>query len=521
MRWEVPVELSQKEQKVCGRLRRTGGFYVFLREVRHELFDDAFQAELEQAYGKARGTAPLPPAMLAMVTLLQAYDSVGDANAVETVEMDKRWQLVLGCLGREDAPFSQGVLVSFRKRMIEHDLDRKLLDRTVELAKRSGKFGWQRVKAALDSSPLLGAGRVEDTFNLVGRALSTVVDCAAKALRVPRQQILDEAKLTLLGSSSIKAALDINWDEPSERAAALGRLLDEVRAVEAWVARRSDEVAHDLPLQRALELLRKVIEQDIEPDPAGGGSRIRRGVAHERVPSVGDPEMRHGRKSKSHLFNGFKRHVMQVQSEIIVGAMVLPANRPEHEALPLLRADLERHVTVEELQIDRGYLSSPAVAALRAQGVAIRSKPWRVGNHGRYTKEHFAIALDEKKVTCPAGTIVAIQPTRNVVRFPEKTCATCAQRPRCTTSSTGRTLTLHPQEDLLVELRTAMRSSDGRKALRERVSIEHRLAAVGQIQGTRARYKGVRKNTLDLRRCATVANLQTLRRHRRDEVVAA
>ena len=48
--------------------------------------------------------------------------------------------------------------------------------------------------------------------------------------------------------------------------------------------------------------------QDLEPDPQGGGSRIREGVAADRRVSIADPEMRHGRKSKSKRFNGFKRH---------------------------------------------------------------------------------------------------------------------------------------------------------------------------------------------------------------------
>ena len=46
-------------------------------------------------------------------------------------------------------------------------------DKTVALAKARGGFGWQHLRAALDSSPLLGAGRVEDTWNLIGRALAT------------------------------------------------------------------------------------------------------------------------------------------------------------------------------------------------------------------------------------------------------------------------------------------------------------------------------------------------------------
>jgi hypothetical protein len=170
---------------------------------------------------------------------LQAYDQVGDADAVVTAQMDQRWQLVLDCLGATEAPFSQGVLVKFRERMIAHDLDRKLLTRTIELAKRTGKFGWQHLQAALDSSPLLGAGRIEDTWNLIGRALGAVVTCAAKAVGRPRAQVLAEARLTLVDHSSLKAALDIDWDDPAAQAAALERLLSEVDRMEQWVAAQS------------------------------------------------------------------------------------------------------------------------------------------------------------------------------------------------------------------------------------------------------------------------------------------
>lgn len=70
----------------CGWLR----FYVFLHEIRAELFDEAFQAELAAIY-QPRGTAPVPPALLAMVMLLQAYDQVGDAEAVVTARVDQHW----------------------------------------------------------------------------------------------------------------------------------------------------------------------------------------------------------------------------------------------------------------------------------------------------------------------------------------------------------------------------------------------------------------------------------------------
>jgi len=110
----------------AGRARRQalatyGKFYLFLREIRHELFDAEFEQRLAHAYATPRGTSPHPPAFLAMVLLLQAYDQISDADAVDEALMDRRWQLVLDCLGCEEAPFSQGVLVQFRERLIAHD----------------------------------------------------------------------------------------------------------------------------------------------------------------------------------------------------------------------------------------------------------------------------------------------------------------------------------------------------------------------------------------------------------------
>ena len=137
-----------------------------------QLIDEQFQAELAQAYAdRPKGQPPVPPARLALATILQAYTGVSDDEVIEATVMDRRWQLVLDCMGAEEPPFSKGTLVGFRKRLIEKNLDRRLIERTVELAARTGGFGPRALRAALDSSPLWGAGRVEDTLNLMGHAL--------------------------------------------------------------------------------------------------------------------------------------------------------------------------------------------------------------------------------------------------------------------------------------------------------------------------------------------------------------
>jgi len=46
IRWACPSELTADERRVAQALHRIGKFYVFLREVRAELFDEAFQPEI-------------------------------------------------------------------------------------------------------------------------------------------------------------------------------------------------------------------------------------------------------------------------------------------------------------------------------------------------------------------------------------------------------------------------------------------------------------------------------------------
>jgi hypothetical protein len=507
----VPTELTAAEATLVGKLQRSGKFYVFLRTIRSELFDEAFQGQLAAVY-RPRGTRPIPPALLAMVLLLQGFDQVGDAEAVENATVDLRWQLVLGCLGADRAPFSQGALVAFRERLIAHDLDKALLDKTVGLAKTRGGFGWQHLRAALDSSPLLGAGRIEDTWNLIGRALQAVVTCAAQTLRVPRTQVVRAVGLTLLDAPSLKAALDIDWQDPTAQADALARLLAEVDRLEAWVAAQA-ALADAPAVHAALTTLRQVLTQDLEPDPTSGQRRIRRGVAVDRQPSIGDPAMRHGRKTKVRTFTGFKRHVVKlVDADVIVDAVVRPANEPEHATLAHLLPAVTAYGPLRELFIDRGYLASPTIAALDAAGVAIRAKAWTSRNGDFFPKHAFTIDLAVGRIVCPAAQTAPILPGATAVHFPASICQPCPRRAACTPSRRGRSITVHPHEALLQTLRTAQQDPAGRARLRTRTTIEHSLARVQQLQGPKARYKGLRKNTLDLRRIAVVTNLQRVAR---------
>ncbi len=177
--WHPSVELTSQEQSIVKRIKRAK-LFTFLRQYRHQIFDEQFQEELSKLYADSpKGHPPVPPAQLALTTILQAYTGASDAEAIEALLMDRRWQLVVDCIDCEIAPFSQATLARFRTALIIQGLDRRLIERTVELAEQTKGFGSRQLRAALDSSPLWGASKVEDTYNLLGHALKKAIGVIA------------------------------------------------------------------------------------------------------------------------------------------------------------------------------------------------------------------------------------------------------------------------------------------------------------------------------------------------------
>jgi hypothetical protein len=528
-RWCPSVALSKREQFLVGRMTRTGKLFAFLRMHRHELFEDAFQSELEGMYrGGGEGKQPVAPALLAMVVLLQAYTGASDAQAVELAIVDARWQMVLGVMGEDAAPFSQGALPAFRQRLIAHDMDRRLLERTIELARRTAAFDWKKLpkelRVAIDSRPLEGAGRVEDTFNLLAHAARKVLACAARLVDLTPEELAQHAGAPLLADTSIKAALDIEWSDPAQKASAIGTLVEQLDRLERWIARELTEQADEPPLAEPLATLRQLREQDLDPEPPDNKPRIRKGTAEDRRISVEDRDMRHGRKSKSKRFNGYKGHIAcDLDTELIVACGVTPANRPEVEAVPSLQTDIACYSarnTIGQLSIDRGYINSPLASEVFARGGEVLCKPWGSRNGTRFRKSNFIINMRSRTITCPAGQTESFTPG-DTVEFDPKACDRCPLRAKCTSAAPGcgRTVAIAHNEQLQHRLRKLTASSKGRERLRERVKVEHALAHLSRKQGRRARYLGIRKNIFDLRRHAAVVNLEAI--HRRALAIAA
>lgn len=523
-RWTPPIDLSRQEKFLMKRLDRVRKLFGFLRLHRHELFDEEFQTELASMYrSSGAGKSPIPPAQLAMAVLLQGYVGASDAEAVELTVVDLRWQMVLGCLGAVETAFSQGALHDFRHRMIRADMDRRLLERTVDLVRRTGGFDSKKLpkslRVAMDSAPLEGAGRVEDTLNLIGHAAQQVVACLATMLKRSVDDVCIIVGMPILLAPSIKAGLDRTWGKPEDRQEALEELLRQLTSLRTWVETQlPKELTLTPELHTSLTTLKEVLEQDLEPDPNNPKKqKIKQGVAENRRISIHDGEMRHGRKSKSKRFNGYKRHIAaDLDSQIILSCAVAPANQPEENSATGLANDIVRQgLKIQALYVDRGYINAPLVDEVIGRGGDVICRPWKIDRKvkGNFSKADFRLNMRALTITCPAGETESFEPGRTV-EFDPEVCGRCPLRNQCTASSAGhgRTISIGENERLQHRLRKQAASPKGRVQLRERVVVEHKLAHIAQRQGRRARYFGARANLYDLRRASAIQNMETAQR---------
>ena len=145
-------------------------FYGFLASMRGQLFRDE---EFAEFYCPNNGRDSVPPSMLATALLLQTHDKVSDEEAKERADFDVRWKVALG-IAVDDKPFAKSTLQLFRAHLILHQKVRAVFQRSLRFARQTGYLKGHRMKAALDTSYILGRGAVKDTYNLLADGIVQV-----------------------------------------------------------------------------------------------------------------------------------------------------------------------------------------------------------------------------------------------------------------------------------------------------------------------------------------------------------
>ena len=488
-------------------------FYCRMGAVSMVLFNDE---DLEGMYDPANGRPSLPPSLLSGVLLLQFHDDVSDEEAVERVQFDLRWQVALN-LPTDFAGFDPSSLSYFRKRLIEHKQERYGFERLLKVGREAG-FIPDRVTLLTDTTAVKGGGAVQDTYTLLRKGIRKLLKQLGYAVPGKQRGLAPATQRLLATYLEQDRKAEIDWTEPAQRAAQLQVLVQDAEAALDLAVEHRD----DAEVRAIAWLLSKIMGDDLEQDESGN-AQIAQGTAPDRIISLTDPEMRHGRKSSAQRFDGFKASVSTEQSsELILDITDIPATGSDGQALmPMIeRVEQQVGVTVERVLGDGAYGSGAnrAACATYAGHPVDLVAPMAKASDPEVDKSAFVIDLQAQTATCPQGHTVSAQagplqlglPTLRFT-FPRHTCEACPLFERCVKSKkTGRTVNTHPHEAYLQAARQRQQSDEFKTLYPLRSAIERKQAELVQHGLRDTRYLGQPKRQLQRLWTAAAVNLKRL-----------
>lgn len=501
-------------------------YYGQLAKVSDKLFvDDDFAA----SYSDHSGRPSVPPSLLALVLIMQAREQISDEEAIRRTTCDLDWAVVLR--RQVGVPLcAKSTLQCFRAQLLVNDRLNAFLVTSLKHARDKGLLKGQHLKQAVDTKPIFGRGAVEDTFNLIGHAMSNLLRAMAAQSGRTTAQLIAEYDLPKLAAPSVKGAVDIDWSDESARNGALTGLVADARKLIGLADGGNPKI------KVAAGLLEQILLQDVvesKKDDGSGdaeasagcsnptGVRIKQGTAKGRVPSVTDPEQRHGRKSASNRFTGHKASVStDVGTGLILAADVIPGDAADAtQVLELTeQAEANSSCQIVETLADCAYGSGAVRQQFADAGRELTAKVAAEPARELYPKSKFTIELPESgqsleltKITCPAGHVsdrLTPDGKGGVTFYFDEHCTGCPLRTACTTSTIGRSVHIHAQESLIQTARAFQATPGGRAKLRERIIVENSLARLGRLGVGQSRFIGRTKTRIQLVLAATVANLR-------------
>jgi hypothetical protein len=514
------ADLWRGTAAVCeGRVSKQSIWAVLYREG-DRLFADELFADLFAEVGRRS----VPPRIVATVMVLQRLQGLSDREAVEAFSFDARWKYACGGLAFDYPSFSHTVLVDMRARLAASARPERIFQVTVDAARQAGLVGVRRV---LDSTPLYDAVATMDTVTLLGAAIRGLLKVADEALAAELRGVLAGAE-----DYAGLAKPQIDWDDQAARAALVDARARDAHAVLGVLAGR----ALTQVVAEAARLVAAVVGQDLEQD-TDGSFRVARKVAADRVISVVDPDARHGHKTSTRGFDGYKGHAsVDPDSELVTATTATAGNVGDATAAPQLLAELIDQVEGDPpgptaasaaggppsptVYGDSAYGTGPLLASLHTASIDPRVKiQAAVAPGGHFTKDQFQIDLAAGTVTCPAKRTAPIVYNPNPRHRHHgqasfgPACVTCPLRGRCTSAAAGRTITITAYEAELAAARARQADPDRAADYRAtRPKVERKLAHLVRRRhgGRRVRVRGLVKVAADFKLLAAAVNLARL-----------
>lgn len=496
--------------------------YRLVGDTLYAQFHDLDFADLYHPEGKPA----LSPVTVALVTVFQHLENLGDRGAAKAVRTRLDWKYALH-LPLDDDGFDFSVLSEFRQRLLDHDAGERIFEQVLAQLAALGllkKRGTQRS----DSTHILAAVRGLNRLELVGetmRAALNALAVAAPAWLLPQVDATWEKRY---GPQFTEWHLPEGQEKRDELAAQIGRdgrqLLLAVSSADApaWL--------RELP---AIEVLRQVWIQQYYSEAEQIRWRDSKDLPPARVAinSPHDAEARYSHR-RSTIWVGYKVHVTEACDEdaprLITNVELTPAPPADYEMTATIHQHLAENDRLPRVHlVDAGYIDADHLVEsqrdhqIDLHGPVPQNGTWQAKEGKGYDSAHFTVDWEALVATCPQGkTSRNGRPYKDghdnpmvTFAFRAADCRVCPVRSDCTRSKSpyrGRIVGLRLREahEALQAARERQTTEAFKERYKMRAGIEGSLSQGVRTCGIRrSRYIGQAKTWLQMMLAAVALNL--------------
>jgi len=396
----------------------------------------------------------------------------------------------------EDHSYDHSALGDFRDRLGENRWKKLFF----VILKQIEDAGFAKGNQSTDATHVIANIAIPGTIGLIRQGIKAIME----EIETVDPKLFEERG----GKKTADKKEKLHTMKLEEKKKKLVEVVEEARAI-----RGKAEKLESPSVNKKIEQLNQILNENIEEK--NGKVQKKKEHVKDKLVNIVDKDARHGAKSDSKPFTGYKANIMKSDDGFVTNIIGTAGNTYDGNILvPLVDEKTKNSSKPPKIAGDTHYGSAENRYQMSLRGITIVAPIKEDFNPtGLLSQEKFV--LDKTGVTCPAGNRTMIsnyneKEGTTIFYFKKEICKQCSLKDQCTKQE-GRTITIGKHHELVMEAKEYNKTQAFKDDMKERAHIEPKNAEMKRFHGmARARYWGLPKVNVQFIITAIVVNVKRL-----------
>ena len=479
---DIYEKLVPEDHILCRRNKQVD--FSFVNEASKDLYSQ----------NQGRPVEYLPEIMFRSA-IVQYMNDYSDRDMEEAARYNLIIKWFLG-IPIEDHSYDHSILGDFRDRLGEN----RWKELFFMILKQIEDAGFAKGYQSADATHVIANIAIPGTIGLIRQGIKAIMEEIEKV----DSKLYEE----LGGKKTADKKEKLHKLESGEKKKKLVEVVEEARAIRAKA-----EKLESPSVKQKIDQLNQILNENIEEE--NGKIQKKKEHVENKLVSLVDKDARHGAKSDSKPFTGYKGNIMKSDDGFVTNIIGTAGNTYDGNILiPLVDEKTENSSKPPKIAGDTHYGSAENRYQMLMRGIKIVAPIKEDFNPtGLYSQEKFV--LDKTGITCPAGNRTMIsnfneKEGTTIFYFKKEMCKMCSLKNQCTKQE-RRTITVGKYPEIIKEAKEYNKTQDFKDDMKERAHIEPKNAEMKRFHGmARARYWGQTKVNVQFIITAMVVNVKRL-----------